>query len=927
MFIFLIILTILTNVSKAEAPPIIIKDKSYYQIGLNLDILEDPKNKLTINDVNSPKWSKKFRSSQKKTHNFGFSRSAFWIRFRIKNENHKKDLWYLISNYFLQDEITLFKKTQKGISKVKTGDKLSFSTREVKGRPFIFKIYPQEESIYFIKISGTTNQIDLALYTPEKFMNSMEEETYIMGLFFGLVLAMVAYNLFIFISTRSLSYLYYVFYVFFYGINLSIWKGFFSRFYVWNYPWLNNNFLVLLSGLILFSLTLFSITFLKINNKTPKIYTILKTFAITSLLLVPSSFIIPYSIGTKFWVLTSLLLLPTILFIGIYKIKQGYRSAKYFVSAFVFTIVGTFVGLLGVVGILPNIFIIDYAPIVGTALQLVLLSMGLADRFNLMQEESLKIEREAKEMQERYANNLSKEVEKRTKELFEEKNSVANLLDNMGQAVFTIDIDGVIQSKAVSKHSQKVFNQDIKGKNFYDLVFPNLSKTSEDFSTLKFALTTCIGGDNFQWELNKDLFPEKATIKVKGKRKTLSIALNGIYKGDFIDEIMMTITDITEKESLEAEKFIRELEENKRSLVMQELAAPEGKDLSFHSKDIKRFLFSTINLINKNITILKTLKNNKEISEDQTEELFRNIHTIKGNARMHSMTNLSGLIHKVESNLSNLSNSKQLDSKVFESIIKEIEKIHKEFEYYKKIAKEVFSISTSKAPTEESIFTRVYYKTVTNLKESITQYLGEPTEKNLEKLKSAQKNLTKTPFLTHLSSFNQMVEEISKSLKKKVNYSFEGDEGFVDDKTFNLLNDSIIHILRNSIDHGIEEDRKDKKNEASLKVSLKKSGDFFTISIKDDGQGIDGHKISSIAVDKKLKTLKEVSEMTEEEKVNLIFLPGFSSSHTITDLSGRGIGMDVVKTNIQKLGGNVKVKTIKNKGTEFLLNIPKEKVD
>tara|TARA_B100000683_G_C12433790_1_gene532952 strand:+ start:193 stop:396 length:204 start_codon:yes stop_codon:yes gene_type:complete len=67
--------------------------------------------------------------------------------------------------------------------------------------------------------------------------------------------------------------------------------------------------------------------------------------------------------------------------------------------------------------------------------------------------------------------------------------------------------------------------------------------------------------------------------------------------------------------------------------------------------------------------------------------------------------------------------------------------------------------------------------------------------------------------------------------------------------------------------------------------------------------------------------------MTEEEKVNLIFLPGFSSSHTITDLSGRGIGMDVVKTNIQKLGGNVKVKTIKNKGTEFLLNIPKEKVD
>ena len=172
-----------------------------------------------------------------------------------------------------------------------------------------------------------------------------------------------------------------------------------------------------------------------------------------------------------------------------------------------------------------------------------------------------------------------------------------------------------------------------------------------------------------------------------------------------------------------------------------------------------------------------------------------------------------------------------------------------------------------------------------------------------------------------------MIDEISKGLKKKVNYSFEGEEAFVDDQTFNLLNDSIIHILRNSIDHGIEEDRKGKNEEALLKVSLKISDDYFIISIKDDGKGIDAHKISSIAIDKKITTLKEVSEMTEEEKVELIFLPGFSSSKTITDISGRGIGMDVVKTNIQKLGGHVKIKTVKNEGTEFLLNIPKEKID
>ena len=89
---------------------------------------------------------------------------------------------------------------------------------------------------------------------------------------------------------------------------------------------------------------------------------------------------------------------------------MGYRSAKYFVSAFSFMIIGTLISLLGIAGILPNVFIINYAAIIGTALELVLLSMGLADRFNLMQEESLKIERDAKEIQERYAKDLRKDT-------------------------------------------------------------------------------------------------------------------------------------------------------------------------------------------------------------------------------------------------------------------------------------------------------------------------------------------------------------------------------------------------------------------------------------------------------------------------------------------------------------------------------------
>ena len=107
-----------------------------------------------------------------------------------------------------------------------------------------------------------------------------------------------------------------------------------------------------------------------------------------------------------------------------------------------------------------------------------------------------------------------------------------------------------------------------------------------------------------------------------------------------------------------------------------------------------------------------------------------------------------------------------------------------------------------------------------------------------------------------------------------------------------------------------------------LKIFCKETVNGHQISIKDDGKGIDGQKISSRAIDKKITTIKDVSKMTEEDKVNLIFHPGFSTVEEVTELSGRGVGMDVVKKNIEKLGGDIKIKTVKEKGTEFLINLP-----
>jgi hypothetical protein len=151
-------------VIQASAPPVVLEDaKEFYEIGLNLDILEDSTGKLTIDDVNRPEWALKFKKSHKKIPYFGFSKSAFWARFKIiNNSGVGKDL--LVSqHYFLQDEVSFFKKKKGGWEESKTGDIYPFRSREIKSRPITFKIRLEKEAFYFIRIKGAPSRLTLTL--------------------------------------------------------------------------------------------------------------------------------------------------------------------------------------------------------------------------------------------------------------------------------------------------------------------------------------------------------------------------------------------------------------------------------------------------------------------------------------------------------------------------------------------------------------------------------------------------------------------------------------------------------------------------------------------------------------------------------------------------------------------------------------------
>jgi len=176
--------------------------------------------------------------------------------------------------------------------------------------------------------------------------------------------------------------------------------------------------------------------------------------------------------------------------------------------------------------------------------------------------------------------------------------------------------------------------------------------------------------------------------------------------------------------------------------------------------------------------------------------------------------------------------------------------------------------------------------------------------------------------------FNKMfrlVRDLSKKSDKKVDLKLSGAETEMDKNVINEISDPLIHIIRNSVDHGIEskQDRIDSgKNEvASVVLSAQYVGNEIWITVTDDGKGLDRDKIIAKALSNNL-IQKDPELLTDEEVWQLIFMPGFSTADTITNISGRGVGMDVVKKNIEKIRGKIEILTEKGKGTTMILKIP-----
>jgi two-component system chemotaxis sensor kinase CheA len=180
------------------------------------------------------------------------------------------------------------------------------------------------------------------------------------------------------------------------------------------------------------------------------------------------------------------------------------------------------------------------------------------------------------------------------------------------------------------------------------------------------------------------------------------------------------------------------------------------------------------------------------------------------------------------------------------------------------------------------------------------------------------------PISQIFSRFPRLVRDLSKSLNKKINLVIEGEETELDKSVIDDLLDPIMHSVRNSIDHGIEslDERRavGKPEEGMVLLKATNEGNMIVIEISDDGKGIDVEAVKAKAVERGIISPNKI--LTDVEAFNLIFEPGFSTAKTVTSISGRGVGLDVVRRSIEKLNGTVTVSSEKGRGTKFIIKLP-----
>ncbi|NLT94237.1 MAG: chemotaxis protein CheA [Clostridia bacterium] len=326
--------------------------------------------------------------------------------------------------------------------------------------------------------------------------------------------------------------------------------------------------------------------------------------------------------------------------------------------------------------------------------------------------------------------------------------------------------------------------------------------------------------------------------------------------------------------------------------------------------------------------IIKSIPNSQDLEDEKFDNQFTvYLVTNKGSNEVENIINSISEISLEKIELAGMDNEKMIPSGNLGKQETKDKSVNSTTKIHQTVRVDINKLDNLMNLVGELVINKTRLEDIikTNDMKALTETV-EQIDRITSELQNVVMNVRMVPIEQVFNRFPRMVRDLCKDLGKEIRLIMEGKETELDRTVIDEIGDPLVHLLRNAIDHGIESPdirvRRGKEREGTLKLIARQEGKSVVIIVQDNGQGISIEKIKQKALEKGLYTAKELDQMDNNSIINLIFSAGFSTAETITDVSGRGVGLDVVKSKIQALSGSVYVESKEGEGTKFTIKLP-----
>lgn len=513
-------------------------------------------------------------------------------------------------------------------------------------------------------------------------------------------------------------------------------------------------------------------------------------------------------------------------------------------------------------------------------------------------------------------------IEESSSQLREKTNDIQSMLQNLPQGILTVTASQTVHAE-YSAHLESILETaDIAGRNYAELLFSSTNLGADALAQVEAAVGASVGEDEMNFEFNSHLLVgEVEKAMGDGRVKILELNWSPVSGDhDMVDRLLVCIRDVTELRKLQAETG-----EQKRELEII------GEILAVTQEKFHEFIAGALRFIDENEQLIR---DNASRNLDVIGQLFRNMHTIKGNARTYGLRHLTDLVHTTEQSYDEQRKERPKFAWDQATLLGELTQVRTLVEHYARINEVNLG---RKGPGRRGDPERYLLVDRDQIQSTLRQ-LEHVNVGSLDELVAARDAVHRVlrligtePLEKTLSGVVESIPSLARELGKiPPMITIDDGELYLRTQASATIKNTFMHLLRNSMDHGIEtpDERREagKQPAGTIRVTMSHETGELKLRLSDDGRGLALARIRRIALERGL-CAPDASD-NDTVAAHYIMLPGFSTASQVTEVSGRGVGMDAVKDFLKRDGGRIEIHLLGGqegdafRPFEFVLSLP-----